>query len=136
MKEVIEQKKYNQPIMVINPDLNKYSGKILFPKKLKEANETLSKYPLPADILMESYSKTEQEKGFTVSGILKSFDTKSNTFLVVKMEGEYEIHFKIHAKSKMENEFFKINLSENIKVIIKPVINEKNQFEYELLKFL
>jgi hypothetical protein len=136
MKEIIERKKDKQPIMVINPDLNKYNGKVLFPKKLKEANETLSKYPLPADILMESYSKTEQEKGFTVSGILRSIDAKSNTFLVVKMEGEFEIHFKIYVKTKMENEFFKINLGENIKVIVKPVINEKNQFEYELLKFL
>jgi hypothetical protein len=136
MKEIIERKKDKQPIMVINPDLNKYNGKVLFPKKLKEANETLSKYPLPADILMESYSKTEQEKGFTVSGILRSIDAKSNTFLVVKMEGEFEIHFKIYAKTKKENEFFKINLGENIKVIVKPVINEKNQFEYKLVEFL
>jgi hypothetical protein len=39
--------KSKKPIIKINSDLNKYRGQVLFPKKLKKANEILGRVGLP-----------------------------------------------------------------------------------------
>jgi hypothetical protein len=39
--------KRKTPIVVINKSLNKLAKKVLFPEKLKEANETLKRVDLP-----------------------------------------------------------------------------------------
>ena len=134
MKEVIEQKKYSPPVMVINDELDKYDNVILFPKKLKEANEMLEKYPPPADVLMHGYSELEKEHGFEVNGILKRADADAKTFLVVEMDGPYEIHFKITTNPETLNKIVKSYWDNTIKVHIRPKINSEKQFEYELLE--
>ena len=45
----IEQLNANKiPIVKINKRLEKFKGKVLFPEKLQQANETLSKVGLPS----------------------------------------------------------------------------------------
>jgi hypothetical protein len=39
--------KINNPIVIINPALDKYKGVIFFPEKLAQANETLKRVGLP-----------------------------------------------------------------------------------------
>lgn len=46
-KEVVMATKELKKETVINNDLKKYKGKVLFPEKLAKANEILSKTPLP-----------------------------------------------------------------------------------------
>lgn len=134
MKEIIEQKKYKRPILVSNSELNKYDNIILSPKKLKEANETLARCPIPAEVYIESFSKLEREQGFGVSGILTCTNAHENTFLIVKMEGPYEIHFKIRTEPQILNKLIAANRNQLIKVHIRPYINNKKQFEYELIE--
>ncbi len=46
--ETIKQKKLEAPEVTVDPALDKlFEGKVLFPKKLAQANEFLAKYPLP-----------------------------------------------------------------------------------------
>lgn len=47
MKNIEDLNKKKTPIVKIDKKLEKYSGKILFPEKLKQANETLKKVGLP-----------------------------------------------------------------------------------------
>lgn len=55
MKEIIEAKR---PKLIINNDID--DSKIMFPEKLKRANEMLEKYPLPDDVrYTKSYSEND-----------------------------------------------------------------------------
>jgi hypothetical protein len=48
MNKTIEKlNKSKLPIIPIDKELEKYKGKVLFPKKLKKANKILSKSKLP-----------------------------------------------------------------------------------------
>lgn len=46
-KKIEELNKSKVPIVVIDPSLNKYQGKVLFPKKLAIAEEKLKGVKLP-----------------------------------------------------------------------------------------
>ncbi len=47
MKTIEELNKSNVPIIVFDKKLEQFRGKVLFPKKLKRANEILAKSGLP-----------------------------------------------------------------------------------------
>ncbi len=47
MKTAQELNNRKVPIITIDPSLEKYSGKVLFPKKLAKANEVLKTAKLP-----------------------------------------------------------------------------------------
>ena len=135
MEEVIELKKYKQPIMVVNPDLDKYEDVVLFPKKLQDAIETLARCPIPADILLQRFSKTKQEQGFEINGILESADTAAHTFLVIVTVNKYhQINYNIRTAPETLNQLVKAFLDKPIKIHIRPQINADNLFEYELIE--
>ncbi len=46
-KKIEERNKSKVPIVAIDPSLNKYQGKVLFPKKLEIAEEKLKGVKLP-----------------------------------------------------------------------------------------
>ncbi|MCW3108084.1 MAG: hypothetical protein JWQ09_2590 [Segetibacter sp.] len=46
-KKIEELNKSKSPIVAIDPSLNKYQGKVLFPKKLAIAEENLKGVKLP-----------------------------------------------------------------------------------------
>jgi hypothetical protein len=134
MEDIMDLKKIKQPNFVINPDLNKYENVNMFSEKLKAANEILEKYPIPANIYLDSFSKIEQEVGFEVKGILKRADASKNSFLVIEMDGSCEINYNIQTESKTLNKIVKAFWGEQIRVHIRPKINENNLFEYELIE--
>lgn len=62
MKKEIEKKRENAfessvPNVTINPELEKYRGKILFPEQLKRANEMLKKVKLPPNMNIHCKAK-------------------------------------------------------------------------------
>lgn len=132
MEEVIELKEVKQPKLIINNDTIDDS-KVMFPEKLKRANEMLEKYPPPAEWCMQSYSKMEQENGVEVSGVLKRADADVSIFLLKEKSGLYEIHYPIRTTPEILNNIVKTYWNETINVQIRPQINKDNQFEYELM---
>ena len=89
----------------IETDNNIDDSKVMFPKKLKEANEMLEKYPPPPEVLMHGYSELEKQYGFEVNGILKRADADAKTFLVIKLcyyilvYTQYEYHTYRNARN-------------------------------------
>lgn len=135
MEEVIEKKIYNRPAIIVNPELNKYADVVMFPKKLEEAKEMLAKYPIPAEIYLKRYSKIQQEQGIEISGILNYADARTNIFWVIDTKNKYhETNYKIRTQSEVLNKLVKSFWNEPIKVHIRPQINDKNVFEYELIE--
>jgi hypothetical protein len=134
MEDVIEVKKSKLPVMTINHGLDKYDNVILFPEKLKSVNEYFEKYPLPADFYLDSFSKTQQEYGFEVTGILKRADVDKNIFHVVEMDGPYEVKYNIRTTPEILHQLVKVFLDKTIKVHIRPQINADNLFEYGLIE--
>ncbi len=132
MKELILEKKDTHPLYIIDNNID--DSKVMFPQKLKEANEMLEKYPPPPEVLMHGYSEFEKEYGFEVNGILKRADADTKTFLVIIMDGPYEIHFKITTNPELLKKIVKSYWGETIKVHIRPKINSEKQFEYELME--
>jgi hypothetical protein len=132
MEEILELEKVKRPKLIIDDTID--GGRVMFPKKLKEANEMLEKYPPPADFLLERYNKTEQQDGISVQGRLINANADKGTFMVLKMNGVYEINYKIRTTPEILNKIVKNYLNKPISVQIRPQITEKNQFEYELMK--
>ncbi len=131
MEDLVELKKVKKPKLTITNNIDE--SKVMFPNKLKEANETLEKYPLPADLLLDRYSEIQQQEGISISGVIKRANAHNNTFLVMEMHGPYEVHFNIRTMSETLNKLVKTYWGETINVRIRPQINEENQFEYELM---
>lgn len=132
LEAIVELEAIKRPKLIINNDID--DSKVMFPKKLKQANEVLEKSPLPAEMLLKRYSKLQQEEGIKVSGILKRANALANTFLVIEMRGSYEVHFNIHTSSEILNQLVKKHWGETINVHVRPQINKENQFEYEFIE--
>ena len=47
MKEIEDLNKRKTPIVIIDPSLDRYKGKVLFPEKLAKANEVVKRLGLP-----------------------------------------------------------------------------------------
>jgi hypothetical protein len=132
MEEILELKKVKQPKVIIDVTID--DNRVMFPKKLKEANEMLEKYPPPADLLLGRYNKNEQQDGLSVRGILIHANADKGTFMVLKMNGVYEINYNIRTTPEILNKLVKVFLNKPISVQIRPQINAENQFEYELME--
>lgn len=132
MAEVLEIKRtVKQPEIVIDDTID---DRIMFTEKLEEANETLKKHPIPAWIFLSRYSATQQEKGISISGVLKSADVESSTLVVTVIVNEYaQSNYHIRTTPEMLNKIVKTYWNEAINLQIRPQINKDNQFEYELM---
>jgi hypothetical protein len=133
MEDILELKEKKRAMAVLNPHVEKYEHITELSKKAKEARETLERCPPPAKLLLKRYSKTEQEEGISISGVLKRANEDTYTFMVVKMEGVYDIHYHIRTTPDTLNQLVKNYWGETINVRIRPQINSDNQFEYELM---
>ena len=71
MSNVVELKTAKRPKLIIEETIDEG---IMFPKKLKEANEMLEKYPIEAWFSSHQYSETEKEEGISTNDILKCTD--------------------------------------------------------------
>jgi hypothetical protein len=134
MAAILELKKYKHPPMIINAELEKYEKEVIFSKKLEQANAYFDEHPLPGDLHIGAFSKKEQEHGFEVSGLLMRADVEHKTFLVIEMDGAYEIHYNIHTQADTLNNIVRAFWGEPIKVLIRPQISAGNVFEYELIE--
>ncbi len=119
-----------KPVLIIDNDLD---DTILYPEKLKEIKEVLTKNPIPAEIYLNRFSKTEQEHGFWVNGIVKQADGGKNTFLIVSNTKNTQTQYIIQTISKTLNLIVKNHWGKSIKAHIQPTINKENRFEYVLI---
>ena len=81
MKEILEVKELYDIDVVHDPELDKYNGQNLFPKKLAEAQESIAKYGLPKE-WEEERQKWKEEKAFWVKGQFSQADLETLTFLL------------------------------------------------------
>jgi hypothetical protein len=132
MEGILELEK-QQPVRVVaNPGI-KPMGKVES-EKLRKANETLEKYPIPAWIFLSRYSKAQQQEGISISGVLKSADVESSTLVVTVIINEYaQSNYHIRTTPELLNKVVKTYWNEAINVRIRPQINKDNEFEYELV---
>lgn len=131
LEAIVEFEAIKRPKLIINNNID--DSKVMFPEKLKQANEALEKSPLPAEMLLKRYSKLQQEEGFIVSGIVKRANALVNTFLVIEMRGSNEVHFNVHTAPEILNQLVKKHWGETINVHVRPQINKENRFEYEFI---
>ncbi len=133
MEKVIELKKYKYPNTFINPELNKYEDIVSSPEKLAEANATLAKYGLPKGWEKKTTTQSK-ESAFWLSGILQRADAAENTFLLISLDKDAPTHYTINTVPEMLHKLVKTAWCATIQVYIQPQINDKKQFEYELIE--
>lgn len=133
MDAVLELKEIQDTSVLINPALGKYENRMPS-KKLQEANETLEKYPPPAKFLLKGYSEIEKQQGINITGVVKRANAAINTFMILIMDGCYEIHYHIRTTPEILDNIIKNYWDKEINVQIRPQINKHNQFEYELME--
>lgn len=132
MAEVLELRKVERPKIIIDDTIDE--RKIMFPEKLKEAEEMLEKYPPPASFLLSRYNKKELQDGITIQGLLNGYNTDNNSFRVLKRKGVYETKYQIHTTPDTLIQIIKVYWNKPISVQILPQINIENQFEYKLME--
>jgi hypothetical protein len=130
MLETTAKSTTKKPVLIIDNDLD---DTILYPEKLKEVREALTKNPIPADIYLQRFSETEQEQGFWVSGIVKQADADKNIFVMVATVNNTEMPYKVRTVSKTLNSIVKNHWRKSIHALIKPTINKERLFEYTLI---
>lgn len=134
MEDILELKETQRASAVLNPKLEAYEHRMALSKKAKEARETLERCPPPAKLLLKRFSKTQREEGVCISGVLKRANEDTYTFMIVKMEDIYDIHYYIRTTPDTLNQLVKTYWGQMIHVRIRPQINSDNQFEYELME--
>ena len=83
---IIDQlNKSKVPIIVFDKKLENLKGKVLFPEKLKRANENIAKYGLPKEIEEERLLR-KQQKAFWTKGILTQASMDTKTFVLVSTD--------------------------------------------------
>ncbi len=134
VKEIVKSKQYKQLGITINPELNKYDDVVMFPKKLEEAKETFAKYGIPENLANKSLLKGYKHN-FWTTGVLSCLDAKENTYVFVSKTKDNltENHYTISIIPETLKTLVKDYLGEKIKVHIKPVVQEGNQWLYELI---
>jgi hypothetical protein len=132
MDKVIELKKYKYPNTFINPELNKYDGIVSSPEKLEEANATLAKYGLPKGWEKTTPTKSK-ESAFWLSGVLQLANAANNTFLLISLDKDEPTNYTINTVPEILHQLVKTSWCATIQVYIQPQINDKKQFEYELI---
>jgi hypothetical protein len=132
MEKVIELKKSKYPNTFINPELNKYDNILSGSEKLEEANATLAKYGLPKGWEKKTPAKSK-ESAFWLSGILQRADAADNTFLLISLDKDAPTNYIINTVPEMLHQLVKTSWCATIQVYIQPQINDKQQFDYELI---
>ena len=82
MKEIIEVSELYDVDVVYDPELDKYEGRVLFPEKLAQAQETIAKYGLPKE-WEDERKKRKEEQAFWVKGMLSQANIGTHSFLIV-----------------------------------------------------
>jgi hypothetical protein len=133
MEKVIELKKHKYPNTFINPELNKFENIVSSSEKLEEANATLAKYGLPKGLEKKLPHKSS-ESAFWLSGILQRADAAENTFLLISLDKDAPTNYTINTAPEMLHQLVKTSWCATIQVYIQPQINDKQQFEYNLIE--
>jgi hypothetical protein len=133
MDKVIELQKYKYANTFINPELNKYDDIVSSPEKLEEANATLAKYGLPKGWEKKT-SAQSKESAFWLSGILQRADAADNSFLLISFDKDEPTNYTINTVPEILHKLVKTSWCATIEVYIQPQINDKKQFEYELIE--
>ena len=134
MNNVIALRKYKYPNTFINPELNKYEDDTMSSvEKLEEANATLAKYGLPRG-WEKKIAPINKESAFWLSGILQRADAADNTFLLLSLDKDAPTNYTINTVPEILHQLVKTSWCATIEVYIQPQINNKKQFEYELIE--
>ena len=134
--EILEEKREKafeierQFDVVYNPELDKYEGKILFPKKLAEAQETLAKYGLPKD-WEDEIQERERKKAVWIKGQLSEANIETNTFLIVveATESQPQLTYMVSTLSDVLQRLVKDYWGQLVNVHIKPKKEVPGQYE-------
>ncbi len=136
MKEIIEVKELYDIDVVHDPELDKYKGQVLFPKKLAEAQEAIAKYGLPKE-WEEERKKRKAEQAFWIKGQLSQADLETHSFLVsvAAIDNQPKRTYAISALSDILNKLVKEYWGRMIHVHIRPSKEKEVQGQYELIEF-
>ena len=136
MEEIIESTESTELYMseaTYDPELDKYEGKILFPKKLAEAQETLAKYSLPKE-WADKIQERESKKAVWIEGQLREANIETNTFLIVveATESQPQLTYMVSTLTDVLQRLVKNYWGRLVNVHIKP--KEEGQGQYELIE--
>ena len=108
MKEIIEVSELYDVDVVYDPELDKYEGRVLFPEKLAQAQETIAKYGLPKE-WEDERKKRKEEQAFWVKGMLSQANIGTHSFLIVveATDNQPQTTYTITALSDILNKLVK-----------------------------
>jgi hypothetical protein len=130
MAEVLELRTVKHPEIIIDDTID---DTILFPEKLAEARAKFAKYGLPKGLEKKIHPKNN-ETAFWLSGILQRADAAENTFLLISLDKDTPANYTINTVPEMLHQLVKTSWCATIQVYIQPQINDKQQFEYNLIE--
>ena len=136
--EILEEKKVievNGMKFTVNHELDKYDNVILFPEKLKRANENIAKYGLPKEIEEELLLR-KQQKAFWTKGILTQPNVDTNTFVLVSTDKDSLIQTQYPVtvvSAETLAKLVKNYWNSMAQVHIKPKTLDENETEYDLI---
>ena len=149
---------------VMNPDLDKYDGTVMFPEKLARANAMIAKHGLPKEIeehlkqleahdklakikerfekyglpkeVEEQRKKRKAEQAFWLKGTLNHADMPTNTFSIVAKTSDncLEKTYNITTSSELVRKTVKEYWGDAIRVHIKPKGDIETATEFELIE--
>ncbi|MDZ7876487.1 MAG: hypothetical protein U5L45_02395 [Saprospiraceae bacterium] len=130
MAEILELRTVKEPKIIIDDTID---DTILFPEKLAEAKAKFAKFGLPKGLEKKTPTKSK-ESAFWLSGILQRADGANNTFLLISLDKDTPTNYTINTVPEMLHQLVKTSWCATIQVYIQPQINDKKQFEYELIE--
>jgi hypothetical protein len=129
MSEILELRTVKHPEIIIDDSID---DTILFPEKLAEAKAKFAKYGLPKG-LQKKESVKNKESAFWLSGVLQRADAADNSFLLISLDRDAPTNYTINTVPEMLHQLVKTAWCATIQVYIQPQINDKKQFEYQLI---
>jgi hypothetical protein len=99
MENVLERIDTRPATVVVNSGLERYEKRPVLSKKSREAHDFLDAHPIPAWIFLHKYSKTQQEEGICINGILARGNVEANTFSVAVTVNKYAQSNPHHARN-------------------------------------
>jgi P pilus assembly chaperone PapD len=135
MEEVIEVKRKKRPSLIIDNSID--DSKIMFPEKLKRAQEFLAKNGLPP-VVANMYAEKGVKVDFMTSGTVIQADAKENTFSLYVISKDTEIPtenvYIISTTPDILSTIVKGHWGEKIKVFLRPKAIIGQPFYYDLLE--
>jgi hypothetical protein len=129
MAEILELRTVKEPRIIIDDTID---DTILFPEKLEEAKARFAKYGLPKGLEKKTSAKSK-ESAFWLSGILQRADAAENTFLIIALDKDVPTNYTINTVPEILQQLVKTSWCATIQVYIQPQMNDKKQFQYELI---